>query len=618
MSHQNLVRLCVRSPRRGMIGASAILMFMFALTCASATAASDETAEDTFPVSVTANGVYADMSTNQSLENPSITADGRYVAFRSAADNLGEQGPAGVNEAYVKDLDDGEVKLVSRANGVGGEPANEPGEGAGVENVIISGDGRYVVFTTDASNLVSGLPPAAEPGEHPLHVYRRDLQTGETILVDRVTGREGAILYERAPEAEGISEEGRYVLFRDHVEDLEDPAGEHEPGLSTVYVRDMQIGTTTAVSRAAGPAGELADEKSRAYSISPDGRYVAFQSAATNLVPGMEANAATQIYVRDLQTDTTTLISKTAATESAPAGEPGDESSEHSILVGNAGCEVAYESAATNIYLQEGKAPSTPQVYLTDACSTPLATTLVSRADGEDGAPAGEGNAVIPTPVGASADGRFILFAAFSELTGEVANSASTHLYLRDLESGQTTLLDRASGADGAPAFSNPEGGSISANGCRVAFVTASPNLTEPAPPLGNPLETYIRQLAPCQPPAREEHPEEPIAAGTTGGQTNASGQAATEAARATTTTPPSDDCVVPAMRALDLSAVKRQLNAAHCALGHIVHHYSTIIKGGLVEQSLHQGTVRPAGTRVNIWLSLGHHHGRRKRRRGH
>jgi Tol biopolymer transport system component len=618
MTRQNLDRVCVAQLRRNATLSTTLVMLLLAAFAAGARAASGETIDSTFPASITAAGEYANQDTG---ESPSISADGRYVAFASDATNLGEHGPAGVYEAYVKDLDTGEVKLVSRVTGADGEPANEPGEASGVENVIISGDGQYVIFTSSANNLVTGLPTPG-PEEYPRHVYRRDLQTGETLLVDRVTGSEGAILDERSPEAEAISEEGRYVLFRDHVEDLENPAGEHEPGLSTVYVRDIQTGTTTTVSRAGGssiggPEGELANENSRGNSISPDGRYAAFTSAATNLVAGMEANTASQVYVRDLQSNTTTLISKTAA------GEPGNEFSDDPILVGVEGCEVAFQSAATNLYRYEGNPVSSPQVYLTDLCSTPASTTLVSRADGENGTPAGVGNAATPTPLGASADGRYILFTAFSELTGEVSPSTSEHLYLRDLETGQTTLVDRASGADGALAFSNPDGGSISANGCRVAFVTASPNLTEPAPPLSGPLETYIRQLAPCEPPAAEEqHKETKETSGgetgkgkTLGGEQPSAGASQTGASGATTTAP-SIECVVPFMRALDLQAVERALSVAHCELGQVAHHYNTIPKGGLVEQSLHQGTIRPAGTRVDVWLSKGHDYLRRKVRR--
>jgi Collagen triple helix repeat (20 copies)/WD40-like Beta Propeller Repeat len=475
--------------RRSAILSITLPLLTLAVSVTGAHAASDETIDDTFPASVNSSGAYANESTGGASTGgaPSISADGRYVAFISDAQNLDEQDPptpAGVQEAYVKDLHTGEVKLVSRANGLEGEPANEPGEGIGVEDPSISGNGRYVIFTSAASNLVSGLPPAA-PEEHPLHVYRRDLQTGETTLVDRVTGAQGAILGERGARAEAISADGRYVLFRDGVEDLEDVVSSHEPGLNTVYVRDIQAGTTTAVSRADGASGELANEPSRGTSISPEGRYVAFESAATNLVAGMQSNTVRQVYLRDLQTDTTTLASAT------PAGEPANGPSEEPLLL-SGGCQVAFSSQATNLYLYEAAPVLTPEVYLADLCSTPDSVTLVSRANGQDGAPAAEGNAVIPTPLGASSDGSYILFSAFSELTGEASHERE-HLYLRDLNTGQTTLVDRQSGAAGEPAQGNPEGAALSANGCRVAFATQASNLGEPLR-----LETYVRNLAPC------------------------------------------------------------------------------------------------------------------------
>jgi hypothetical protein len=486
MPHQSLPWICAATARRGAI------LTLASLAMCSPSAAATETADSTFAASVNQTGEYADRGAE---EAPSISADGRYVAFSSAADNLGEHGPTGVSEAYVKDLATGTVELVSRAGGTGGEPADEPGAGAGVENVMVSGDGRYVTFTSAASNLVSGLPPAEEPGEHPLHVYRRDLQRSETALVDRVTGPAGAILDERGARSEAISADGRQILFRDGVEDLEDPAGGHEPGTRTVYVRDLQTGTTTAVSRAEGTSGELANEASRGGAISPDGRYVAFESSATNLVPGMSSNTASQVYLRDLQTDTTTLASAT------PTGEPGDGSSEEPILVGGQGCQVAFSSQATNLYRYEANPVLTPEVYLANLCSPPASIALVSRADGQGGAPAGEGNSAIPVPLGASSDGRHILFSALSELTGEATNTRS-HLYVRDLTTGRTTLVDRAGGAGGEPATGNPEGAALSANGCRVAFATEAGDLGEPLH-----RETYIRQLASCHPPSGDEQP---------------------------------------------------------------------------------------------------------------
>lgn len=323
----------------------------------------------------------------------------------------------------------------------------------------------------------------------------------------------------------------------------------------------------------------------------------------------MGSNTVSQIYLRDLQTSTTTLISKTA-----PAGEPGNGESSEPVLAGGDGCEVAFESAATNLY--PGANTSAPQIYLTDICSTPASTILVSRADGAQGAPLSEGGEV-PLPLGASANGRDILFAATLDAhsTGAIAKK---HLYLRDLDTGHTTLIDRASGLEGEAANQSPEAGAISATGCRVAFVTRATNLTAQAPPLSEPFETYIRQLAACQIPAGEDH-EQATEPGKAGEQPNASGQPNPTTATTTSALPALRHnvvCVVPAMRALKLAAIIRTLHAAHCTLGRIAHHYNAIPKGELVEQSLHLGTIRPAGTNINIWLSKGRHHKQRAHRR--
>ncbi len=165
---------CAAMPRRIATLSLALPLLVLALFAASAGAASDETIGDTFPVSVTANGTYANDEGTADYGPVSIADDGRYVAFESNSTNLGEHGPADTIEAYVKDLHAGEVKLVSRADGLNGEPADAPG----VENLEISGDGRYAIFNSKAANLVAGLPHE-EPEEQ--HVYRRDLQTGKPL-----------------------------------------------------------------------------------------------------------------------------------------------------------------------------------------------------------------------------------------------------------------------------------------------------------------------------------------------------------------------------------------------------------------------------------------------------
>jgi hypothetical protein len=480
MSHQNVVRSCAAARRRSTVTSTAILIALFGVLASSAGA---ETAGETFPVSVTADGAYADGEGTGEFAPLSISADGRYVAFESAAANLGEEGPAGAYEGFVKDLGSGAVRLVSRADGPGGAPAGEPGVG----DLELSADGRYAIFTSAATNLGIVLPGEA-PSER--HVYRRDLQTGETALVDRVSGTEGAIL-SRGAEAAAISADGRYVAFTTHVENLEDPLGDHAETANAVgYVRDMQTGVTTAVSRAGGTAGEMADKSAEWLSISADGRYAAFSSLATNLVPGVEEGVWEQVYLRDLQTSTTSLVSQNAL------GEAGDRSSGLPVLSGADGCKVAFSSIAFNLLKPSPLEISGEQVYVADHCASPPTMTLVSQ----------DANGIAPfsyTLAGGSADGRYAIFVA------EFAGSPCCHLYLRDLVAEQTSQLDRASGVSGAPANQSAETFAISANGCRVVFTTQATNLYGAGPPEGpsgeKPWEVYARQLAPCV-----ESPEEP------------------------------------------------------------------------------------------------------------
>ncbi|HEY5194846.1 MAG TPA: hypothetical protein VIJ39_13390 [Solirubrobacteraceae bacterium] len=473
---------CAATRGRIIVLSTVLPMLALAVFAQSAGAASDETVGDMFPVSVTPRSVYANGEGTVFYGPVSISDDGRYVAFESSATKLGGEGPSGVTEAFVKDLHTGEVQLVSRANGASGEPADSPG----VENMKISGDGRYVIFSSKATNLLTGLPDE-EPEEQ--HVYRRDLRTGETALVDRATGTQGAIL-SRGAVAEAISSDGRYVVFAAEVSDLENPAGAHaKSGIETVYVRDMHTGTTTAVSRAGGPAGEIANQESQAYSISPDGRYVPFASRATNLVPGTQSNIYQQVYLRDLETGTTTLVSQIAN------GEAGEGRSENPVLVGESGCEVEFNSEVYNLLeppsIEIGGELieiSGPQVYLRDLCSTPASTTLLSQ---DETGIAGDAYGVF----GGSADASEILFA------GEFLSGY--HLFLRDPGTEQTMQLDRASGAEGESANKEAEQAAISTNGCRAVFDTQATNLLgqggpQEGPNGEKPTEVYVRQLAAC------------------------------------------------------------------------------------------------------------------------
>jgi hypothetical protein len=441
---------------------------------AAGAAAAEPAAEETFAVSTDAAGDFADAGTGQAL---SISDNGRFVAFTSSSQNLSSDAPTEPDQVYAKDLLSGKLELVSRADAVAGEPADEPREEArvGVERPLISGDGRYVVFDTPADNLVVGF---AGDG-FSRHVYRRDLLNGETVLVDRVDGGEGAAAPAES-RVSGISADGRFVVFESEVEDLEDPLGAHAPGNETVYVRDLVSGTTVAAGRAGdngSEAGELAEEGSFEGAVSRDGRYVLFTSWSANLDSG--ANGLSQVYRRDTQSGGTVLVSRSAA------GEPSDGETFEPAFVGAGGCVVAF--AALEAANLAGGSPPLLGVYLRDLCASPPTTTLLSLD--EEGAPFEEA-----TFAGSSADGDRVLIAG--------TPPGPRHLYLRDLSSGATWLIDRAGGSEGELGDGEVAWAALSGDGCRAAFTSAATNLTSQPPPSGgsNLLQAYVRQLGGCAP----------------------------------------------------------------------------------------------------------------------
>ncbi|HEX4732143.1 MAG TPA: hypothetical protein VH299_12800 [Solirubrobacterales bacterium] len=466
--------------------ASALLLLLGAQ---SAEAAAPETPGATFAVSTSASSQLADGVGVAEYTPVEISEDGRYVAFQSAAQNLGEAGPPGVVEGFVKDLETGAVELVSRADGVDGEPAGE----SGITTLELSGNGRYVVFTSAATNLGTTLP-AEEVGE--AHVYRRDLQTGETTLVDRVSGAEGQILA-RGAEGDAISADGAVVAFTDRVANLEDPAGDHaETGETVGYVRNLETGATTAVSRASGAAGQLADRAAEGLSLSPDGRYATFVSYATNL--GVTGERY-EVYLRDTATDTTTLLSQNAL------GGPADLATYGGGLSGGAGCYGDFVSNATNLLEPErsGIEGGQGQTYVFNRCAPVGTIALTSVQEGGELFFISDAGYEAPT---VTADGTQAVFAASTD------GSCGCQLYLRDLAAGTTTQLDRASGPAGALADGEVQYFGIAASGCRVAFATRATNLVpEAAPDPGEePTELFVRQLAPC----RNEEPKSPSAGG--------------------------------------------------------------------------------------------------------
>jgi Tol biopolymer transport system component len=251
--------------------------------------------------------------------DPAISANGRYVAFRSVARNLVPGDDNGTYDVFVRDLAAGTTELVS--------VATDGGAGSsGSWELSISDSGRYVSFGSWADNLVPG------DGNNWYDAFVRDLATATTTRVSVDAGGGDAF---RGGGSPSITGDGRYVAFvsRSHLV----PGDGNE--LLDVYVRDLVAGTTVRASldeTGGDPESDVDDP-----SISDDGRFVAFYSWATDLVPGDESFSP-HVYVRDLVAGTTTRVDVTPD-GSAPSGTT------RAPQISGDGRAVAYESESFDI-----------------------------------------------------------------------------------------------------------------------------------------------------------------------------------------------------------------------------------------------------------------------------
>jgi Tol biopolymer transport system component len=379
---------------------------------------------------------------NGAFDRPAFSLDGRYVAFSTYADNLVPGFTSNATSVFVRDTSTGAIDPISVT------PAGNLSNTEGSLDPAISSDGRYVAFWTFATDIV------ANDTNGVADVYVRDRQTGATTLVSGgPAGQSNG--YSETP---AISGDGRYIAFDSSASNL--VTGDTN-GAQDVFVRDRQTGATTMVS----PSG---NGNSLEASMSSDGRYVAFESGATNLVSG-DTNGSFDIFVRDTVLGTTTRVS-VGAGGAQSAGESTDPQ------ISGDGRYVTYRSAATN--LVAGDTNGVEDVFVYDRQA--LTTTRVSV-----GGAATQGDAASEGP-SISADGRYIAFS--SNATNLVSGDTNGYrdVFVRDRQTGRTTRvstdqnLAQANANSASDEFSFVRAPSISPDGRYVGFTTLATNIVTP------------------------------------------------------------------------------------------------------------------------------------------
>jgi Tol biopolymer transport system component len=451
---------------------------------------------------------------------PNITPDGRFVVFASTANNLtviGSNQPIPVTlpprlNVYRRDRVSNVTVLVS---------VNLSGTGGGDNDSVptgISTNGQYVVFESAASDLVAGDTNGVTD------IFVRDLVSNATYLVSVSTNGGFANGLSRSAV---ITPDGQQVAFVSAANNLVE---NDTNGIPDVFVRDLQAGVTQPASVGAVAATAPGLIGSESPQISADGRYVAFYSTATNLVPGV--GSVGEIYICDLLLGTTTWASTGSR---AALGTSAAISFNHAMSAD--GRFVAYEACAnprpfsvftrgvvlrfaldsgltdvisTNAFVSAGNvqdihsldlspdgrfvaftgnsngAPGTTCIYIWDA----LANSNTPVSVGSDGA--FQTNAICDFPA-VDASGRFVAF--LSTATNLVVNTlpSAWHLFLRDVQSGVTTLLDADTNGAGSPVGPHalPR---MSADGWFVAFECPDASLV--ADDRNKSLDVFLRDTA--------------------------------------------------------------------------------------------------------------------------
>lgn len=360
---------------------------------------------------------------------PSSSGNGRIVAFNSAADDLVSNDTNRTTDCFVKDVQSGAVERVSVAST--GQQANAKCWGPAV-----SGNGRWVAFNSDATNLGGSTSGITQ-------VYLHDRQTDTTTLVsERRTGGQGGNGPSNDP---GISKDGRYIVYESKASNL---VNGDTNGRKDIFLYDRATGNTKRVS--VSSTGKQGNGGSEDAAISADGKFIVFSSYARNLVAG-DTNRKRDVFVHKRTTGKIERVSVRTG------GRQANGESWNGTISGN-GRFVAFESTATNLVGADRSRDR--DVFRYDRwkkrVSQASRTSTGKQAQGQSGDPTISGN------------GRWV---AFESNAGNLAKGDTNRRYdafVRDFGKGKTKIVSKRS--DGKIAWGNQDDPFISADGKFVVF----------------------------------------------------------------------------------------------------------------------------------------------------
>ncbi|MBW6468849.1 MAG: cell wall-binding repeat-containing protein [Coriobacteriia bacterium] len=355
------------------------------------------------------------------IQGPDISSDGRYVVWTSTAADLVPGGTTAYNKTDVfwRDRVAGVTKRVSdSAADVNGNASSWGG--------VVSGDGLYVAFISKASNLVPDDTNGVQDA------FVRNMQTGAIERVSVTNSGEQSTGWAYGPLA--IADDDYSVIFTTASANFGSSKGQ-------VYLRDWQAGTTSMVSRA--PDGQPGDDSSFPDDITPDGRFVAFTSRASNITG--ETGGYDHIIVRELDTETTWIVNRTAAQEKMEA---------HHASLSDDGRYVAFHGE------RRGGSAAGIQCWVRDIQES--TTEQVSRSTGGVGA---NGQSQWPE---ISGNGRYVVFDSYATNLVDGDTNAVPDVFRHDRQTGATERMSLTTSGEQVPYMS--QNARVSQDGHAVAF----------------------------------------------------------------------------------------------------------------------------------------------------
>ncbi|MDC0357955.1 discoidin domain-containing protein [Oligoflexia bacterium] len=377
---------------------------------------------------------------NQSVgdsQKPSISDNGRYVAFDTIQNGFIPGNNSNTRTVFVRDRQAGTAELISK---------NQAGNPVFAQESSLSGDGRYVAFSSNSNQIVAG---DNNGNVFDIFVYDRQQGQAELVSVSSSSTQSNASCGEAF-----ISGTGRFVVFQCF--DTNIVSGDNNAKLD-IFVRDRTAGTTTLAS--VNTAGQIADDHGYNGTISDDGRYLVWDSRAQNLIAN-DNNNTSDVFIRDLQTGNTGLASINSM------GIQANDESDFPHISGD-GNYLVFQSFSTNLV----SGTANRNIFLHNRVTDEnylVSADLNGNATAENFFPS------------ISDDGRFIAFDSISPNMVPGDNNNFRDTFLHDSTLGNTVLVSQSTAgalgnADSAGAMG--EFKSISGTGRHVAYITEATNL---------------------------------------------------------------------------------------------------------------------------------------------